>query len=268
MKLHRTLGVFTLALLLATSACSAQDSSSKQTQQAQTTASAQAGAQTSQAADAPATEPVKVASAATGAGAPPAGIAAPGQLDASMYTTLPSPVPSQAPPGKVEVIEFFLYTCPHCNHFEPIVTPWSKNLPAYIDFKRVPAAFGPHADMYAHAHYAAIDLNVLDKFRPALFHALHVERRNITTLAQLTELFTQATGVDAKAFTDAYNSFAVDNQVRRAKALNQAYRVTGVPCLGVAGKYLVTTRTAKSFEGMLKVADALSKQEHQAPAKP
>ena len=42
------------------------------------------------------------------------------------YTRLSKPVPTEAPAGKVEVIEFFWYNCPHCNEFEPTLEAWKK----------------------------------------------------------------------------------------------------------------------------------------------
>ena len=40
------------------------------------------------------------------------------------YVRLQQPVPVSAPAGKIEVLEFFWYGCPHCNAFEPTLD-WS-----------------------------------------------------------------------------------------------------------------------------------------------
>src|SRR3546814_8964158 len=37
--------------------------------------------------------------------------------------------------GKIEVLEFFAYTCPHCNAIEPLVQKWAKTLPDNVDRK-------------------------------------------------------------------------------------------------------------------------------------
>src|SRR5512132_1433328 len=57
------------------------------------------------------------------------------------YVTLDKRVNSDSPPDKVEVIEFFWYSCPHCNAFEPKLEAWSKKLPPDVVLKRVPVAF-------------------------------------------------------------------------------------------------------------------------------
>lgn len=177
------------------------------------------------------------------------------------YAELSAPVQSEAPPGRVEILEFFLYTCPHCYHFEPVIVPWSQKLPGHVVFKRVPANFGPNAPIFARAHYAAESLGVLDKVRPLLFKAIHDERRTVDNEAALAKVFQEAAGIDEKTFKEAFSSFAVDNQVRKSDALTRAYAITGVPALAVAGKYVVSPRNGGTFENMLNIADALAARE-------
>ena len=61
------------------------------------------------------------------------------------FVRLPTPAPVAAPAGKVEVVEFFSYGCPHCYSFEPLLEPWVKKLPPDVAFRRVPAAFNAAA---------------------------------------------------------------------------------------------------------------------------
>src|SRR5206468_800904 len=57
------------------------------------------------------------------------------------YKLLDPPQHSDSP-GKIEVIEFFSYGCPHCNEFYPLVTSWAAKLPKDVAFKRVATGFG------------------------------------------------------------------------------------------------------------------------------
>src|SRR5690606_26415710 len=57
------------------------------------------------------------------------------------YVRLSKPVPTEAPSGKVEVLEFFWYSCPHCNTFEPTFEAWKKAAPQDLAIRRVPVAF-------------------------------------------------------------------------------------------------------------------------------
>ena len=42
---------------------------------------------------------------------------------------------------RIEVVDFFWYSCPHCNAFEPLLQAWSRKLPEDVVLRRVPAAF-------------------------------------------------------------------------------------------------------------------------------
>jgi thiol:disulfide interchange protein DsbA len=56
------------------------------------------------------------------------------------YVRLQQPA-AVAAAGKLEVVEFFWYECPHCNAFEPALEAWSKKLPADVVLRRVPVWF-------------------------------------------------------------------------------------------------------------------------------
>jgi hypothetical protein len=40
--------------------------------------------------------------------------------------------------GKIEVVEFFSWGCPHCYEFYPMLARWTARLPKDVSFKRVP----------------------------------------------------------------------------------------------------------------------------------
>ncbi len=180
--------------------------------------------------------------------------------DGEHYKTLAREVPTSAEEGKVEVVEFFLYSCPHCYKFEPLIGQWAKNPPAGISFKTIPASFGPNAELHAKAHYTAISLGVKDPVHGALFDAIHKQHTALNNEATIEKVFVD-NGVKAEDFKKTFGGFTVDNQVRRGEVLGQAYAVTGVPALAVAGKYWITASMAGSYENMLKVAQFLANKE-------
>lgn len=180
--------------------------------------------------------------------------------DGTHYKTLARAVPTSAEEGKVEVVEFFLYSCPHCYKFEPLVGVWAKTPPAGVAFKTIPAPFGPNAELHAKAHYTAINLGVKDSVHGALFDAIHKHGRQLTNEAAIEKVFVEQ-GVKAEDFKKTFNGFTVDNQVRRGEVLSQAYAVAGVPALAVAGKYWITAQMAGGYENMLEIAKYLVKKE-------
>jgi len=168
-------------------------------------------------------------------------------------------VPAQATdsPAKIEVIEFFSYGCPHCNEFNPTVSKWSAKLPVEVSFKRVPISFD-HAQWanLAKLYYALEATGDLPKLDAAVFNALHEKGLRLFDDKSITE-WVVAQGVDAKKFTDAYNSFGVVSKVKRGDQMGKAYRITGVPALAVDGKYLVLNEGIKSNEELVARADRL-----------
>jgi len=97
------------------------------------------------------------------------------------YIVLGKPAPVDAPAGKVEVIEFFSFNCPHCAAFEPKVEPWIKQLPAHVAFRRVPVPFvGNDTDAKARFYYALEAMGKADEFVPKVFQAIHKDRQNLT----------------------------------------------------------------------------------------
>lgn len=141
--------------------------------------------------------------------------------------------------SKVEVTEFFWYSCPHCNAFEPELEAWVKKQGAKIVFKRVPVAFRESFIPQQKLYYALEALGKLDELHAKVFHAIHVERQGLDTDAAIAD-FVAKQGVDRKKFLDAYNSFSVQSKVRQATQLQAAYKVDGVPLVAVEGRYLTS----------------------------
>jgi thiol:disulfide interchange protein DsbA len=57
--------------------------------------------------------------------------------------------------GKIDVVEFFSWGCPHCYEFYPKLARWLATLPKNTSFKRVPVGLGhPEWEALARAYYA------------------------------------------------------------------------------------------------------------------
>lgn len=163
------------------------------------------------------------------------------------YTVLSPAQPTSAPPGKVQVIEFFYLACPFCHALEPHMLAWRKSKAAYIQFERVPVMWAPLQVADARLYYTLEALGRDDLVEIA-FDTLHqMEKQTGTekvmvgnTPAQtfaLQEAFAEQHGVSAAAFASAYNSFDVHVELGRARQLGQAYEITGTPTIIVGGRY-------------------------------
>jgi len=171
------------------------------------------------------------------------------------YTLLSTPQPTER--GKVEVIEFFSYMCPHCAHFEPVLAPWAKALPKDVVFRRNPVVYRPQWEAPARLFLTLEAMNEVDRLHAAAFNAIQVEGSNLTIEAGVME-WAAKKGLNARKFSDVYNSFALQSKLQRAKQATADYGINSVPAIVVAGKYRAPTEDFKgTHEDLLKIVDAL-----------
>lgn len=175
------------------------------------------------------------------------------------YTTLSNPQPTETG-DKIEVLEIFMYSCPHCFHLEPTMAMWRGTKPANVEFRRMPAVFGPKPDLQARAFYAAESLGKQDIFTAAMFDAIHVKKQKIAD-DDAVVLVAQGAGLDGPEFRKALDSFDVNMKVNRARNITNNYGIDGVPTVIINGKYRTSPAQTGTREGMLKVIDQLIARE-------
>ncbi len=172
------------------------------------------------------------------------------------YIKLDKPAPTDAPNGKIEVVEFFWYHCPHCHHFEPELQAWVKNLPKDVSFRRVPVAFRPDFVFDQKLYYTLEEMGLVDKMHARAFAAIHTEKLDLSNRDTIIKWAT-AQGIDKTKFTKIYDSFSVASKATRATQLQTAYNVTGVPALGIGGQFYTDGSLAQSMPRALQVANEL-----------
>ncbi|HEX5611692.1 MAG TPA: thiol:disulfide interchange protein DsbA/DsbL [Burkholderiales bacterium] len=158
--------------------------------------------------------------------------------------------------GKIEVIEFFWYGCPHCYTLEPLIEDWLKKLPADAAFRRVPAVFNERWAKDAAIFYALEATGNLERLHRPLFDAIHKDGLRTDQGAALGQWLTK-NGIDTRKFDEAGRSFGVQSKVRRAAQLSTAYRIDGTPAMAVHGRYTVGAEQSKTQPAMLSTVDYL-----------
>lgn len=171
--------------------------------------------------------------------------------------------PTAVPPGKVEVVEFFWYGCPHCFEAEKHIKTWLEQKPDGVVFRRVPATLSRGWGLMAQAYYAAEELDVLDVMHEALFAAFHTERQMLGSEERLAAYFNEKAGVDEETFRKAFRSLAVASRVQRADMLARRYQVKGVPSITVNGKFITDPEQARGHDRMMETVDTLARWELQ-----
>jgi len=172
------------------------------------------------------------------------------------YQVLDPRAPVEAGAGKIEVVEFFWYNCPHCNAFEPTLEAWAAKLPKDVVLRRVPVAFRDDFVPQQRLYYALEAMGMVEKLHAKVFAAIHVEKQNLARGDAIIDWVAKQ-GVDKAKFTEQYNSFSVATKASKGTQLQNAYKVEGVPALGVAGRFYTDGSMAKGMGRALQVVDSL-----------
>ena len=180
-------------------------------------------------------------------------------IDGTHYAATPIQL-STSDKTKIEVMELFSYSCPHCFRLDPQIEAWKKTLPESVTFIRVPAIFRDSWLQLARVFYTAEATGDLDKLHPLIFNAIHVEKRRLQTEAQLLQ-FVVEQGIDRSYFVETMKSKAVITKVKKALLLSQTSGITGVPSMIINGIYRTDAPLAGSMEKMLEATDFLIDKE-------
>ena len=175
-----------------------------------------------------------------------------------LYRTI-TPQPT-ADPDKIEVLEVFWYRCPHCFAFKPYIDKYEQSKPDDVYLKRMPAVLRDNWIPQAKIFYLAETLGVLERLHGAVYTAIHKDKRSLSSRSNIKAFFVE-NGVDGDEFDAAFDSFALDAQVRQANAQTRYYGVTGTPTIIINGRYRTSGALAGSYDAVMTVIDVLVEKE-------
>jgi len=144
--------------------------------------------------------------------------------------------------GKIEVLEFFWYGCPHCHDFEPDLSAWVAKQGKDVVIKKVPVAFRDELLPHSQLFYALDSLGRND-LHAKVMAAIHVGKKKLLSEAEIAD-WVVSQGIDRQTFLKTFKSFSVTSKARAANQIAQAYRIEGVPTVAVQGKYLTSPSIA------------------------
>lgn len=160
----------------------------------------------------------------------------------------------------IEVVDFFAYTCGHCQRFAPMLEEWIKEQPADVIVRRVPVAWEPATQFLSRIYYTFEALNRVSDLHPVFWQ--DILSGKITSEADLQNWLLDH-NVDLKQWNAAYSSFAVTMHTQQALQAWQNYQLDATPYIAVAGKYLTAPHMAGSRQKTIKVLDWLIERERQ-----
>ena len=155
-------------------------------------------------------------------------------------------------PGKIEVVEFFSYGCPHCAHFYPLLESWRAKLPGDVVLRRVPVGFNRQAWINLQDAYYALEASGdLARLDGALFSAIHDKREQLFDEPSLADWVTK-NGGNGDKFASAYTSFVINSQTVRADEMAEKFAIDSVPSMAVNGEYVALGGATPGEEAYLQ----------------
>ena len=176
------------------------------------------------------------------------------------YNLLNPPQPTST--KKIEVLEFFFYGCSHCFHLHPLLSGWEKTMPKDVELVFVPTVFRDSWEPMANTYYALESMGKQQQLHDALYRAWNEQNMALVDEDTIAD-FVAKHGVDRAKFTAAYNSFAVQSKVTRAKQMIRSYGINGTPTLVVEGKYVIEGLQPEDTIRALKDVIVKARKEHQ-----
>lgn len=173
-------------------------------------------------------------------------------VEGKNYFVISPAMPNEAPEGKIQVLEFFAYSCGHCYNFMPTFEAWAKKQdPNKVQVQRVPVSFREIVEPHARLYYTLEAIDRLD-LHEAAFKAILVERIPMISNTDISAFF-EKNGVDVKEAMNIYNSFGIQAKVQQANKTWQAYGVDGTPAMAINGQFRLVGGDPKN----LIIADQL-----------
>jgi len=182
---------------------------------------------------------------------------------AQPYQKLEAPQPTDGS-GKIEVLEFFWYGCPHCYAMEPTIAAWLKNKPADVVFKRVPAYNSGWLPMVT-VFYTLEAMGKQEAMHTKVFDAIHKDHLNLNNHKILDKFLTD-NGIDPVEYEKVEKSFSVQGKLNQDKQVTMMYQVDSVPRFFIAGKYVTSGDIAGGNDKIMPAVDeaiaAARKEKH------
>lgn len=177
-------------------------------------------------------------------------------VEGQNYTVLPVSIP-QNQAGKIEVLEFFGYFCPHCAHLEPVLSEHIKTFKDDTYMRREHVVWGDEMKPLARLAAAVEMAGESDKANSHIFDAMVNQKINLADTDTLKKWLSEQTAFDGKKVLAAFE--APESQARAAQMeeLTNKFQISGTPTVIVGGKYQVEFKDWQS--GMTTIDQLVDK---------
>ena len=157
-------------------------------------------------------------------------------------------------PGKIEVIQFFYYGCPHCFDAQPLIEDWLAKKPDDVEFRYMPALRDEKWVPLTKAYFALEKLGEDKRLHRPIYDVINFDGAQLGEEAKLVDWVVR-NGVERNRFLEVYNSDDVKAKLEVARKLTAAYGIRATPTLVVAGKYSFSSGLAGSHYEAMRLLD-------------
>lgn len=183
-------------------------------------------------------------------------------IEGKHYVEIFPAMQTDAPAGKVEVVEMMWLGCPHCYTLEPTMLKYKKSHPKYVDFKQVPAMLNPSWAKDGDTFYIAeiLDPKGESGLVTKVFQAIHEQKRRLNRPDAAKRFFVEQ-GFTAEQVDNVKNSMAFKAKIRRAQEISAGSQAQSVPTIIINGKYRTSPYIAGSEADLMAIIAMLAKKE-------
>ncbi|MFQ5816178.1 MAG: DsbA family protein [Candidatus Hydrothermarchaeaceae archaeon] len=166
--------------------------------------------------------------------------------------TLFQNMPNTHEPGRVQMIVFFDFFCPHCHNFDTGLLPQleakygSQLVVTPVGFP----IFGTKAVNALRAHEIAKDFGKGGEMSLAIFDAYHNKGMDISDTAVLAAIAGDV-GLDTEQFKRALDSGAKIEIIRGNVGFGNSYNVRQTPTVLLDGQYVVTKISLENIDEII-----------------
>lgn len=156
--------------------------------------------------------------------------------------------------GKVKMIVFFDFFCPHCHKFDTVVLPLLKR--EFGDKLEVEAIGFPiiYADSTVplEAYELAKDMGKGEEMKRAIFDAIYYERKDGAN-SEILSGIAGSIGLDKEKFKKDLRAGVKRARVLEGKALAQSYGAHGTPTIILDGNILMKKASLASISTVINM---------------
>ena len=99
--------------------------------------------------------------------------------------------------------------------YDPVLQGWKKNLPADVEYRRIPISWDDKSVPHVRIYYTLEALGKTNELHSKVFEAIQTKRMPLLKPDEIAD-FMATQGIDRKQWLDAYNSFSVGARTNRA----------------------------------------------------